>query len=185
MIIKQTLLASAAVLGALAAAPSQAVETLTAVFTQADGGVTVNSYSGTVKVTVSGTGQSLGSQTNDAFYLFDPPVHDSSYYQLTFGTTTLTGFNPAQNAVNFIVGGLPAYNASHVYTFLLNTGLAVPGQLHFGVGDGNFGDNSGAYRITVANVPEPASWAMMIAGFGLVGAAARVSARRRRVAIAA
>jgi hypothetical protein len=32
-----------------------------------------------------------------------------------------------------------------------------------------------------AGVPEPASWAMMIAGFGLVGAAAR---RRRTVAVA-
>jgi len=38
-----------------------------------------------------------------------------------------------------------------------------------------------AYTATFAPVPEAASWAMLIAGFGLVGAAAR----RRRVAVAA
>lgn len=36
-------------------------------------------------------------------------------------------------------------------------------------------------NIAVANVPEPAAWALMIAGFGLVGAAAR----RRSTAVAA
>ncbi len=38
-----------------------------------------------------------------------------------------------------------------------------------------------AYTATFAPVPEAASWAMLIAGFGLVGAAAR----RRRIAVAA
>lgn len=48
------------------------------------------------------------------------------------------------------------------------------------VGLGIFDDNSvasgndyGLDAITVSAVPEPASWAMMIAGFGLVGAAVR------------
>jgi hypothetical protein len=36
-------------------------------------------------------------------------------------------------------------------------------------------------RVYVAAVPEPASWAMLIAGFGLVG----VSARRRKAHSAA
>ncbi len=161
------------------ASPAAATESLTAVFTTPDGGVTTGSYSGTVKVTVSGFGQSLGSQTNDAFYLFPGAVHDGSYYQLTFGTAPLIAFNPAQNAVNFIVGGLPAYSATHSYTFLLNTGLAVPGQLHFGVGDGAFGDNSGAFDITVSGVPEPMSWAMLVAGFGGMGAALRMRRQRQ------
>lgn len=46
--------------------------------------------------------------------------------------------------------------------------------------DSNFDDNSGFISASVS-VPEPASWAMMIAGFGLVGAAAR----RRRTIVAA
>lgn len=162
-------------------APAYASETISVPFTVPDGGVTTGLYSGTVSVTVSGEGFSLGDRFNDAFYLYNPVEHDASYYQLTFGTSPLVGFNPAQNAVNFIVGGLPAYSPDHVYTFLLNTGAVSPTQLHFGVGDGNFSDNGGSFRVTISAVPEPASWAMMIAGFGLAGAAMR----RKRTATAA
>jgi hypothetical protein len=45
--------------------------------------------------------------------------------------------------------------------------------------DGGGQDNSDSIRVNVTAVPEPASWAMLIAGFGLVGAAARL---RRAVA---
>ena len=49
-------------------------------------------------------------------------------------------------------------------------------------------NGTGSYTLTIAPtatgaVPEPATWAMMIAGFGLVGGAARAS--RRSVAFAA
>lgn len=178
---KPAFAALAAALALTVAAPALATETITALFTQADGGVTTGLYSGTVKVRVSGTGQSLGQQVNDAFYLVNSQTHDGSYYQLSFGTAALTGFNPAQNAVNFIVGGLPAYNPSHIYSFLLNTGLGTPGQLHFGVGDGQFSDNSGAFTIQISAVPEPAAWMMMVGGFGLLGAAMRRRPARNAV----
>ena len=172
-------------LGLAVAAPASA-EILSVPFTTPDAGVTTGLYSGIVSVTVSGTGFSLGRQLNDAFYLFQgpTPVHDPFYYQLTFGLVPLVPFNPAQNAVNFILGGLPAYQSSHVYSFLLNTGTAIPTQLHFGVGDGQFSDNGGSYRITVsAAVPELSTWAMMLIGFaGLAFAAAR---RGRTEALAA
>lgn len=173
--------ATAVALAVLPLAPALAAETLTAAFTQPDGGVTAGLYSGTVKVTVSGTGFSEGTRTNDAFYLTDTQVHDPDYYQLTFALAPLVGFDPAQDAVNFIPAGLPAYSPSHTYTFLLDTGATVPTQLHFGVGDGDFADNGGAYTITVAGVPEAGTWAMLIGGFGLVGAVSR----RRRYAVAA
>ena len=163
------------------ASPALSAETLTAVFTTPDGGQTVGLYSGIVNVTVRGTGFSLGSQINDAFYLVASQTHNPSFYQLTFGTAPLVALNPAQNAVNFIVGGLPAYQASHVYSFQLNTLTAVPSILHFGVGDGQFGDNGGQFVITVSGmVPEPATWALLILGFGVVGGAMRHA--RRRVA---
>jgi hypothetical protein len=43
--------------------------------------------------------------------------------------------------------------------------------------DSNLGDNSGSIRFDVSVVPEPATWAMLIAGFTLVGSGLR---RRRR-----
>lgn len=169
----KTLTAAIAGLAFFAATPAFAAETIDVPFTTPDGGQTTNTYSGVVKVTVSGTGFSAGARLNDAFYLLDPVEHDPSYYQLTFGTTTLTPLNPAQNAVNFVVGGLPAFSANHIYSFLLDTGTATPSILHFGVGDGGFGDNGGAFSVSVAGVPEPATWGLMILGFGAVGGALR------------
>ena len=54
----------------------------------------------------------------------------------------------------------------------------------FGHPDGSGGSRWGTYiaQINAGSVPEPQSWAMLIAGFGLVGAAAR---RQRRVPAAA
>jgi hypothetical protein len=126
---------------------------------------------GKVQITVSGVGQSAGSAYNDAFYVYTngTPYNDPSYYQLTFGTTTLVGFNPSQDIKNFLVGPLPVYNPDHLYTFDINTGASTPTALHFGVGDGDFADNSGAFRITVTSVPETSTWIMMLAGFAGLG----------------
>jgi hypothetical protein len=46
--------------------------------------------------------------------------------------------------------------------------------------DSNSGDNTGAISFNLSIVPEPASWALLIAGFTLVGAGLRV--RRPRIA---
>jgi hypothetical protein len=58
--------------------------------------------------------------------------------------------------------------------------LAAPGSIYGLVNDtgGNF-NNGGAFQVEVVAVPEPASWAMLIAGFGLIGAMQR---RHRAVA---
>jgi hypothetical protein len=137
-------------------------ETLAATFTQPDGGVTVNAYEGDVLLHVTGVGQSYGKFYNDAFYLFAGPFNapqngwDGGYYQLTFSTSPLVAFDLGHNAENFLVGPLPPYNPAHDYTFALNTRLSSPGLLHFGVSDGGYNDNSGAYTITVTQlVPLP------------------------------
>jgi len=140
---------------ALGSTPSFAAETFTVPFTTPDGAVTSGKYDGKVLVTVSGGGQSNGSSFNDAFYENNPePFHWPDYYQLTFGTQTLAPFNPSQDAVNFMPGGLPAYNSNNTYSFLLDTGTTTPSQLHFGVSDGSFVDNGGGYTITVASVSD-------------------------------
>lgn len=162
-------------------------ETVPVSFMMPDGGVSSGLYFGNVLLEVVGTGQSLGPTFNDAFYLYadgagNPiaPVVDGSFYQLTFGTVPLVAVTPSQNAANFIVGSVPAYDPAHNYSFVLNTGLVAPGALHFGVGDGNFGDNSGAYRVTITQlqaVPEPGSIALVV-GSGFAGVA--LLRRRRR-----
>jgi hypothetical protein len=165
---------AAAAIAAVLATPAFA-ETITATFTTPDGGVTAGLYDNIVQITVSGVGQSSGTQYNDAFYVYSsgPPFNDPSYYQLTFGTSTLVGFDPAQDIKNDIVGSIPAYNASHTYTFDIITGVSTPTALHFGVSDGIFSDNTGSYRITVTSVPETSTWAMMLAGFAGLGFVAK------------
>ncbi len=171
---------AAAALTALIATPAVA-ETVVASFTTPDSAVTTGLYDNIVQITVSGVGQSLAAMFNDAFYLYTDnsgtpitPSNDPNFYQMTIGTTTLVGLNPAQDVKNFLVGPIPTYDSSHIYTFDINTGVNAPTQLHFGVSDGDFADNSGAYTIMVTQVaaPEASTWAMMLAGFAALGLAA-------------
>jgi hypothetical protein len=169
-----------------------ATENLTATFSTPDGGVTSLLYDGYVQITVSGTGMSYATNVNDAFYvLTGGPAADPDYYQLTFGTTTLVAFDPAQDIKNDIAYDLlagadvtspyvPAYEADNTYSFIIDTGALSLTNLHFGVGDGNFGDNSGAYQIQVtqlAAIPEPMS--LLLLGVG----AATLAVRRRKEAV--
>jgi hypothetical protein len=176
---------AAAALAALFTAPAFASETVIAPFTTPDGAITTGTYDNIVQITVSGVGQSLGTDFNDAFYVYTdgsgnpvPPFNDPSFYQLTFGTTTLVPLDPAQDIKNFLVGPIPAFDSGHTYTFDINTGVSTPTQLHFGVSDGDFADNSGAFTVTIAQVavPEASTWAMMLLGIaGLAFAAANRS----------
>jgi hypothetical protein len=59
-----------------------------------------------------------------------------------------------------------------------NFALSFSGITNYGAAGGNF--NASGSGTFAGAVPEPATWAMMIAGFGLVGAAAR----RRRMTVA-
>jgi hypothetical protein len=156
-------------LALLATTAGASAEVVYAPFIEPTGVTTVGAYEGVVSVTVSGVGQALGNAFSDAFYLLPaggfPPAHTATW-NLGFGT-------PLQDAANFIVGGLPAFNPTNIYSFNLNTGASVPTQLHFGLIDGTYTDNSGAYTIVVTQlapaVPEPSTWAMMILGFAGIG----------------
>lgn len=176
----KALLATSAAFGLSQAA--HAVEILAVDFTRPDGGVSTRQYSGILTIEVSGFGQSKGPLYGDAFYIFPQPLrgHDPDYYQLTFDTNPLVAFNPTRNAKNFILGGLPDFRENNVYRFRIDTGVTTPSFLHFGVGDGNYEDNSGFYSVAIG-IPEPANWAMMLGGFGVLGGALR---RRRAGAVA-
>jgi hypothetical protein len=109
-----------------------------------NGVTTTNTYSGTVEVTVSGTGQAAGSASTDAFYLFAdgdgeniPPDHPDEWI-LTINS----------NLAHTLIRNerLPAYNSDHVYSFEIE---APDGVLVFGIKDGYAADNSGTLYINL------------------------------------
>ena len=146
-----------ALLLTLALPATAAAETVTVPFTTSSDGtsggvLTSSSYSGLVTIDVSGTGWSLSSRMNDAFYVYTgsgAPYYDASWYHLRIGTA---------HPVSQLGGNPPPYTSSHNYSFQWNVG-ASPQQLRFWVSDGNFSDNGGSYTITVtgANTPPTAA----------------------------
>jgi hypothetical protein len=92
-------------------------------------------------------------------------------------------FDPAGYVLNGVytqltVDGTP-FNAVQSGTFSLSLTAGDEFGFYVESDDGNLG--RGILAFGIAGVPEASTWAMMIAGFGLVGFAAR----RRRVALAA
>jgi hypothetical protein len=85
---------------------------------------------------------------------------------------------PGIGQIFFIGDGLTGTGTGGVQQFYVPTGAT---RLFLGTSDGyEWQNNSGSFRVTVdaaGGVPEPASWAMMVGGFGLIGAAMR---RRQR-----
>jgi len=91
----------------------------------------------------------------------------------SFGLYTQAGYTAPYGALVGEIGG--------VYKLLGANGLHTAwgtGTLKLYNWDSNRNDNAGSISVKVAVVPEPATWAMLIAGFGLVGA----SLRQRRTA---
>jgi hypothetical protein len=114
---------------------------------------------------------------------------DNFNFTFSFGSATdLTGFTCISGFIGCATGDLPGFTTSLVYDegilgtrgFGLYSLSFTPGQagtLQFRFGSRS-ADNIGPIidNVVVSQVPEPASWAMLIAGFGLVGA----TMRRRR-----
>ena len=164
---------------------------------------TTNSYGGLIEIIVSGTGFSLFSNINDAFYGTASGMQlDSQYYQLNIGWS---GFaqaplaSDAHNIDNFIVfidgtGAVtpvarPAYAANNTYHFVIEVPLNA-GALQFGVADGDYGDNGGSYALQVFQLvrgaaqpaPEPAALSLLCVGLLGLAASSFASGARRRCA---
>jgi hypothetical protein len=125
---------------------------------------------------VAGTLPATGWQTAGPDSLF--------YLNLRSGPTTGV-YTENGSQVNRTIGGWQSYFSSNAYV----TGLSFGAGSGFGsqyvgfVDNVNVGIGGDTYKINFeaasAAVPEPASWALMLGGFGLAGA----SIRRRRSAV--
>jgi hypothetical protein len=122
-------------------------------------------------VTITGTGAGDGTFTNAdfAFYYF------AAYGPLDF-TKELVG-QVMDNGCAFGSFGACYGGPSGDFNLFGNGGNAPSGTFYFQLTTTS-GDTLNVTSIAPGGVPEPANWAMLIAGFGLVGAAAR----QRRVA---
>jgi len=79
-------------------------------FKQADGGITLGSYSGLVALNVTGVGQAESGAFNDAFYRYDGDDAKSpriDFYLISDVGTTRLEPSPANNATRRVVGGIP------------------------------------------------------------------------------
>ena len=172
----RTLAFAAALAAATAATPALAAFTLT------------NSLGGDGYVVTSASGFRLFSSNDD----IDDNV--TSYGDIATADAIISGdwryFTYDVDGSSFDLAG---YFVNDVFTQLSTNGIARPavqfGSFSFSV---NAGDSYGFYIdatdaalgrgvLTIGSVPEPESWALLIAGFGLVGA----MARRRRTVVAA
>ena len=133
---------------------------------------------------------------------YGPPDESNhpSHYQLALDREPIQGesFNAtppeqlakSQDIVYDIRAGMevtvsmyvPEYQQDHDYHLVFDVGDLA--QLHFGVADGKYSDNSGEYQISVhqlARVPEPATVSLMVLGLVGVGLGNR---RKRRARLA-
>lgn len=141
-------------------------------------------YNNVAGVSFSGTNHvELDSNANSAMQRSIDPGD----YILTFYYSPRPNVPTGSNGITVLVNGVDIFNVSGnggggtswtQQTVFFN--LAAPGTLRFAaVGTS---DSLGGYLddVRLAAVPEPASWAMMIAGFGLLGSAMR---RRRSLTV--
>lgn len=124
-------------------------------------------FTDTLDFTVDGDGWFAGSLTSNTFQIGSSTDVDFTSVYLTGPSGTLP-FNIINND-----GGLGTTDTANLATMLLagSYELTIEGIAR---GDGAFGGDT---SFTVTGVPEPASWAMMLSGFTMLG----VAMRRRNV----
>ncbi|MEG3123201.1 FxDxF family PEP-CTERM protein [Sphingomonas sp. GB1N7] len=160
----------------VAAVPAANAAVVYTVIGDTSGGPVYNrTVAGTPPTTMSGVGTAVAYNT----FLFSPLASGSYTFLLTSSTLNYdpflalyaAPFNPASPLTNIIIANddLAAGNVTQS-GFTVNL---LAGTVYTAVIAGFDNQDFGTYTLTIANaasaVPEPATWAMMIAGFGMVG----------------
>ena len=103
----------------------------------------------------------------------------------TFGDADGTGnYGPTGTPDNGFYDSAAAAFAAGAASYSATFTLASATDVGFFIYDDNVGDNRGGISLLVSAVPEPAAWAMMLAGFGLLGGVVRRRTRRTTVTFA-
>jgi hypothetical protein len=172
----------------LAASPAAAVTILFSFSTDTSDPSVSNGVAGTVSGRIIGL---VDNSTSAATSLFIDSFSVGGFGGVPIDV--LTWGNQLANSFTLVNGVVTAarFHATNLNPFApellyINVPLGMPrGNTNYAsVGAGNFisiWNNKGLQGVTFAAVPEPASWALLITGFGLTGAAMR---RRRAVTIA-
>jgi PEP-CTERM motif len=143
-------------------------------------------------VVVAGT-SGVGAATNfttagDGVYGAGTYDFGSLLATLTDGSFTKTVQIFGADSANGLGSGSPPTSLQFSGTLgdLFGSFADAPGAtLTFVVADNLYPDNSGAFSVDVAGVPEPATWALLFFGVGIVGTGLRMGRRRGLLASSA
>lgn len=113
---------------------------------------------------------------------------ENSVRYLIGGTTFQFGDGNASGGIGPVSGGGYYSSAAQSLTaagqYVTTFTLANPGNVSFFIYDDNLSDNRGGVSLAISAVPEPATWALMMLGFGAIGFAMRRNKVRTTVAYA-
>jgi hypothetical protein len=142
-------------------------------FAYLDGGIGMDVFSTLSQTFTLQAGQTLtgfaGFKAND--YL---PFDDSGYLAIN-----------GSHLLDWSIGSVGDFGSSGWISFSYTAETAGDYTLELGVanhGDNGFPSTAVLDQVSLSAAPEPASWAMMLAGFGLVGGAMRARSRKLRFA---
>jgi hypothetical protein len=131
------------------AAVASSGEVLTIPFNRYESTLTTQKYSGTITLTISGTGQAGGNSYSDAFYLYTeengqprtPPMTEAFDLEID-GQRAIIALGLRQNP--------PPYSTSHVYQVTYNVG-STPRQIAFRISDLIVTDNRGSFTVKISS----------------------------------